>query len=316
MAAGNPWNALMYAGLGTMGGNSPNALTNIGRGALAGLEQFGKERTSAEAIAARRANAAALERYRTQTADIAAKRLANQERKTDADIRLADQRTNKLIAAVGAAGSGGGGGRAKVTWDPAIKLDADGKEVPGYNMLSNNGDPPKWFPAAQAAALGREAGKNMRAETRADATRDWRVIQADLQQQGVDLKTQALAQTAFFQSRGFDLKEEDQKAKGAAATASVDKARDDWIGRRLGQLNSQMPPFRGNAMEQAIKDYNSLPGRGDAPPTDAPKPGAGGVTALPLPAKKEDLKAGVVYETPRGRAYWDGTKFTPLPVKP
>ena len=57
-------------------------------------------------------------------------------------------------------------------------------------------------------------------------------------------------------------------------------------------------------------------GTGDTPPTDAPKPGAGGVTALPLPAKKEELKAGVVYETPRGRAYWDGTKFTPLPVKP
>ena len=251
MAPGNLWNALMYAGLGTMGGNSPNALTNIGRGAMVGLEQFGKERTTAEALAARRANASAMERYRMQMADFAAKRLANQERKTDADIKRSEAQTNKLIAAVGAAGSGGGGGggRAKGTWAEAIGRDDEGKEVPGYNWLPNDGSPPKFVPGAR--------GKNAR-----------------------------------------------------------DKARDDWIGRRAWQLNNQMPPFRGNAMEQAIKDYNSLPGRGDAPPTDAPKPGAGGVTALPLPAKKEDLKAGVVYETPRGRAYWDGTKFTPLPVKP
>jgi hypothetical protein len=285
MAAGNPWNALMYAGLGTMGGNSPNALTNIGRGALAGLEQFGKERTTAEALAARRANASALERYRMQTADIAAKRLANQERKTDADIKRSEAQTNKLIAAVGAAGSGGGGGRAKGTWEAAIQRDDEGKEVPGYNWLPNDGSPPKFVPGARGKALVAEDGKNMRAETRADATRDWRVIQAGLQQQGVDLKTQELAERAFFQSRGFALKEEEQKAKGAAATASVDKARDDWIARRLGQLNSQMPPFRGNAMEQAIKDYNSLPGRGDAP---APAPAA---VAKPQPTPEQAAQA-------------------------
>ena len=285
MAAGNPWNALMYAGLGTMGGNSPNALTNIGRGALAGLEQFGKERTTAEALAARRANASAMERYRAQLADIARLRLANQERKTDADILRTEAQTNKLISAVGAAGGGGGGSRAKGTWEAAIQRDDEGKEVPGYNWLPNDGSPPKFVPGARGKALVAEAGKNMRAETRADATRDWRVIQAGLQQQGVDLKTQALAERAFFQSRGFDLKEEEQKAKGAAATASVDKARDDWIGRRLGQLNSQMPPFRGNAVEQAIKDYNSLPGRGDAP---APAPAA---AAKPQPTPEQAAQA-------------------------
>ena len=195
MAAGNPWNALMYAGLGTMGGNSPNALTNIGRGAMAGLEQFGKERTTAEALAARRANASAMERYRMQTADLAAKRLANQERKTDADIKRSEAQTNKLIAAVGA--GGGGGGRAKVTWDPAIQLDDDGKPVSGYNMLSNNGDPPKWFPAAQAKALVAEAGKNTRAEDRGDFQQrvlDFRKANAaDL----ADIKKQGAATVRF-----------------------------------------------------------------------------------------------------------------------
>lgn len=196
MAAGNPWNALMYAGLGTMGGTSPNALTNIGRGAMVGLEQFGKERTSAEAIAARRANAAAMERYRAQTADIAARRLANQERKTDADIARSEAQTNKLIAAVGAAG-GGGGGRAKVTWDPAIRFDDDGKPVYGYNMLSNNGAPPKWYDAAQAKALVAEAGKNTRAADRGDFQQralDFRVANAA---ELADIKRSAAATARF-----------------------------------------------------------------------------------------------------------------------
>jgi len=283
MAAGNPWNALMYAGLGTMGGTSPNALTNIGRGAMVGLEQFGKERTSAEAIAARRANAAAMERYRAQMADIARLRLANQERKTDADILRTEAQTNKLIAAVGAAGSGGS--RAKGTWAEAQRVGEDGQIIYGREWLPADGGDPRFV----AGSLGRtgmtQQGLNDRAKVRADATRDWRVIQAGLQQQGVDLKTQALAQDAFFKGRGLDLKENEQEAKGTAATASTDKARDDWIARRLGQLNSQMPPFRGNAMEQAIKDYNSLPGRGDAP---APAPAA---VAKPQPTPEQAAQA-------------------------
>ena len=286
MAAGNPWNALMYAGLGTMGGNSPNALTNIGRGAMAGLEQFGKERTTAEALAARRANASALERYRTQTADIAAQRLKMQELKTDADIKRSEAQTNKLVAAVGAAGGGGGRGRAEGTWVEAQEVGDDGKVIPGHKWLPNNDrSKPYFVPGAGGKAAITQQGLNDRATVRADANRDWRKIQEGLQQKGMDLKGQALAQAAFFQSRGLDLKEEEQKAKGPAATASVDKARDDWISRRLGQLNSQMPPFRGNAMEQAIKDYNSLPGRGDAP---ASAPAA---VAKPQPTPEQAAQA-------------------------
>jgi hypothetical protein len=46
----SPWMALMQAGLATMAGTSPNALTNIGAGATKGLESYGE---SKKALAAR-----------------------------------------------------------------------------------------------------------------------------------------------------------------------------------------------------------------------------------------------------------------------
>ena len=282
MAAGNPWNALMYAGLGTMGGNSPNALTNIGRGAMVGLEQFGKERTSAEAIAARRANAAALERYRTQTADIAARRLANQERKTDADIRLADQRTEKLIAAVGAAGSGGRGG-TKGTWEAAIQRDDDGKEVAGYNWLPADGSPPKFVPGARGKALIVEEGKNTRAGDRIEAQAK---VNAWKEAQGwdrLDIAGRAAATRQFAAQNRVTIDEARLALAEKTAEASTDKARDNWIARRAGQLQADMR-FRGDPLVQAAKDYEALGGKGNAPAAPA-------AVAKPQPTPEQAAQA-------------------------
>lgn len=58
---GDPWRALMYAGLGIMGGSSPYAAVNIGRGALAGAKQYETERhreVSESQVAQRLANLA------------------------------------------------------------------------------------------------------------------------------------------------------------------------------------------------------------------------------------------------------------------
>jgi hypothetical protein len=308
----------MYAGLGTMGGNSPNALTNIGRGALAGLEQFGKERTTAEALAARRANASVMERYRAQMADIARLRLANQERKTDADILRTEAQTNKLISAVGAAGGGGGGSRAKGTWEAAIQRDDEGKEVPGYNWLPNDGSPPKFVPGARGKALIAEAGRNTRAADRGDFQQrvlDFREANAaDL----ADIKKEGAATARFAAENKLTVDQAKLALAGTKQQAESVGARERRIMDMVKVLAATPVYYRKTPEELRAMAVAAVGagGGGDAPPTDAPKPGAGGVTALPLPAKKEDLKAGVVYETPRGRAYWDGTKFTPLPVKP
>jgi hypothetical protein len=272
MAAGNPWNALMYAGLGTMGGTSPNALTNIGRGAMVGLEQFGKERTSAEAIAARRANAAALERYRAQTADIAAKRLQNQERKTDADIRLADQRTNKLIAAVGAAGGGrgGGGGRAKGTWEAAIQRDDDGKEVAGYNWLPADGSAPRFVPGARGKALVIEQGRGDRAKTRAELQEAATKLRGDLGWAQLDIDQQNAATRQFAAENKVSIDEARLALAGKTAETRSDDTRKNWIARRAGQLQASF--FRGDVMAQAEKDYESLVGKGGGAPSAPAKP--------------------------------------------
>jgi hypothetical protein len=271
MAAGNPWNALMYAGLGTMGGTSPNALTNIGRGAMVGLEQFGKERTSAEAIAARRANAAAMERYRAQTADIAARRLANQERKTDADIRLADQRTNKLIAAVGAGGGGGGGGgRAKGTWEAAIQRDDDGKEVAGYNWLPADGSAPKFVPGARGKALVIEQGRGDRAKTRAELQEAATKLRGELGWAQLDIDQQNAATRQFAAKNDVTIAEARLALAGKTAETRSDDTRKNWIARRAGQLQASF--FRGDVMAQAEKDYESLVGKGGDAPAAPAKP--------------------------------------------
>jgi hypothetical protein len=46
----SPWKALLYAGLGMMGGTSPHAAVNIGRGALAGAKQYESEDETAKKL--------------------------------------------------------------------------------------------------------------------------------------------------------------------------------------------------------------------------------------------------------------------------
>lgn len=305
MAAGNPWNALMYAGLGAMGGTSPNALTNIGRGAMVGLEQFGKERTAAEAIAARRANATAMERYRAQMADIAAKRLANQERKTDADIRLADQRTNKLIAAIGA-GGGRGGGAAAYELIPG----AEG----AYLFNKRTG---KVEPVADVKLLKTKAEdeKTARANTRADVQREAMALKNALGWEKLSVDQKNAATREFAAKNRMTIDEARLALAETTAENRGDDVRRNAIVRRANQLAQLPQNYNKDTMAQATREVDALFGKGDAPPAAAtPAPGSGGIKAIPLPKTQAELKPGVVYEGPRGRAYWDGSKF--IPVKP
>ena len=50
-------------------------------------------------------------------------------------------------------------------------------------------------------------------------------------------------------------------------------------------------------------------GKGTPPPGDRTSSSAAATNALPMPASKADLKAGSIYNTPRGPAKWDGTNF-------
>jgi hypothetical protein len=88
-SSADPWSALTYAGLGVLGGNSPQAGVNIGRGALAGLHEYQQEKT-------RQQTADALAEYRGSQATTNAARIAEQSRhntvnETTRAKQLADQ---------------------------------------------------------------------------------------------------------------------------------------------------------------------------------------------------------------------------------
>lgn len=50
MAKADPWQALATAGFAMMAGNSPNVLENVGRGALAGVQEYGSEKKEANDV--------------------------------------------------------------------------------------------------------------------------------------------------------------------------------------------------------------------------------------------------------------------------
>ncbi|MDE2096306.1 MAG: hypothetical protein KGL39_03605, partial [Patescibacteria group bacterium] len=93
----DPWMALMAAGAGTLAGNSPYALQNIGRGALAGLEEYQGEKKQAFQEAQAKANVALNNESAQQRADslydeaqqrLAAYKQAGQTHAEDTALRM------------------------------------------------------------------------------------------------------------------------------------------------------------------------------------------------------------------------------------
>ena len=78
-SGGGPWKTLTDVGLGILGSSSPNALTNVGRGALQGLKQASADK-----------QADALIQYRQLSEENAAKRLADQADLIASKIKQAD----------------------------------------------------------------------------------------------------------------------------------------------------------------------------------------------------------------------------------
>ena len=68
-----------------------------------------------------------------------------------------------------------------------------------------------------------------------------------------------------------------------------------------------------NDEKNAIRNRYDKGGKGAPTPTPAPAPAPAAVQALPMPAKQEDLVKGKIYNTARGPATWDGTKFVAAP---
>ena len=93
------WMGLLSAGLGMMGGTSPYAATNVGQGAMYGLQQYGQARKqSAAEEAADVKNIMAAQRYKgleKYYENIGANRLATKER--ELDLRESNQNQKNLV---------------------------------------------------------------------------------------------------------------------------------------------------------------------------------------------------------------------------
>jgi len=87
----NLWQSLLYAGLGTMGGTSRNALTNIGRGALTGLEMGSRDAARQEQARARKEQAETNRLWRVG-------QLGINQQKADTQGDLAGQRIQLMQA--------------------------------------------------------------------------------------------------------------------------------------------------------------------------------------------------------------------------
>src|SRR6185437_2277317 len=165
--AGDPWQALMYAGLGVMGGRSPNALTNVGQGALQGLKLYDTERRNESMDNYRQQQAQSLTAYRKQEADMRQQQMAqtskHQQATEDMEAKRLAQAADEASARLKLEGDRVGieaGNSAEsrryhdaelaqghYTWQPGTQADASGNPVEGSWRYSARGDePPKFFP--------------------------------------------------------------------------------------------------------------------------------------------------------------------------
>lgn len=94
---GDPWRAMMDVGLGIMGGNSPNALTNVGQGALKGLHLYEEDEDRRSTIDARRQAADSLQAYRQQQGQLAQQKEGREASKTKFDEDVAAQKLSGYL---------------------------------------------------------------------------------------------------------------------------------------------------------------------------------------------------------------------------
>lgn len=298
MSPGNPWNALLYAGLGAMAGTSPNALTNIGSGALAGVDRYMKERRDQDVSDVRRARIEALERWRNAQAEIARRRADLQEQRDAAYIGKQEAQTAALVAGLNRAAGAGGGGAASYEAFPA-QMEVDGKIVPGMNVFNKRSGQLEFRPAGAAASIvNQQSRREMGAQT-----------EEGKNQRAAD----ALAARRDIAELNAAIRREIDARKGADNKAWRDDKRSQAIGRlAVNDMIANPGKTLNQAMDDAITAHDQIPSpsRGSGAALSPFKPGG---ASLPLPRSASDLVAGKTYETARGAAVWDGKVFVPVP---
>jgi len=289
---GRDWSrALLYAGLGIMGGNSPNAGVNIGRGALQGLQAASKEQ---------RENA--YERHQAETERQAAIRLAN-----EADYHKQQlQQQDKHLSAEQEHWKAQEGqfqqmmpihqgqldiGRGNLAlhqdefgektakdalavqqgrWVPGYGSGENGDHIPGMYYMPKTGGEPIFHPGVNSATTQR-------------------LDQSTANQNALlEMKKQALAQTKDLKTQGM--------IQGASGQ----------VLRSAGNIINANPGIKWDkAIEMATKSQSNVQSQVQLPPSSQPASQPSAAAPPPIP-KPGDILQGYVFKggDPGNQANW------------
>jgi septum formation inhibitor MinC len=283
----DPWKALTYAGLGILGGNSPQAGVNIGRGALSGLEAADREHqtdvqqagTEAEReFSAQMQNRRQGETERHDTADeqSRAQQLAEEADRIREQMKHEDAQTDIERQRLATEQTHDQALENQGRWTSGMGPGENGQTVPGMYFVPKGGGQPVFHPGINTT-----------------------------QQQGIDLRNQALQET--IKQHGI---ENDQKAQ-AAVQAQIGHMTEDGIRIYLGSKQTDltgkttfaMTPEQAEAEARKIRD-----GMGGQPSQQTQQTQQQPLTA---PPPMNERVQGKAYPTPRGMMTWTGSGWVP-----
>lgn len=263
----SPWQALLAAGLGIMGGTSPHALTNIGRGGMQGLE-FGEQQRAREASEdLRRLQQEDMAEYRKGMITNTANRNDSYAQGIAERAQTAHERTDAMMA-IAAQRTAAAAERANAHATPGDILSGVMGSLKGQTN-PDTGQPYTQIEAYHAAnGFSAKLAETHEAHQNTNDYREQRLGQFD---QALDLRRQAYQETVA--QHGI---QNDQHAQ--AATASQIKGMSDQAIRIYTASKDpvtgayQMKPedaervaagFRGNAQQQQPTSAAAAPALAD-----------------------------------------------------
>lgn len=271
---GGPWKTLTDVGLGIMGGSSPNALTNVGRGALQGLKQASTDK-----------QADALVQYRQMSEENAARRLADA---ADATLAKLKQGDTKL----------GIDQQKADTSAHAVDVRQDIADRAAAYKAKGQTDAQAIASAKLDIARDRLGVQQQRADT-ADRGVDVQQQRADTADQAVVLRQKALQSSQEYKQQQLALR---QTGMDQQASSNVMNNASRMVSMDLtGKLTL------ADAVKQQLANR---PGASVAPQQAAPTAAAPQIA--PMPKSAAEAVPGTIYNTARGPAKWDGTQFIPV----
>jgi hypothetical protein len=286
--------ALIQAGLAIMAGNSANAFENIGKGAMVGTEAYTK---GMERIQSRKEkldeSIARLDELRFSTT------------KADkAEVRNAVNNVNTAKTALGTSLSSLLGEEGKMAADAYTSQETRKATYASANKPTDQRNFVNDYVAAareEGDTTTPDSVLRKRGAIKYLSTVGMSGVRADIAGQTADINAQR-------------------------AQAGLLEDAQEYVDKQIGPNGAQRKKFRDLQRQDKIDNTNTAQAFADeirqgyidrvsAPPPAAPAAAAGAGTAqspLPMPANAASARVGMIYNTARGPARWDGNSFIPV----